>query len=154
MSYSIIDSIMTSFPHPILPTAKVEQHYQTIHATIKFLQTNSRAIDIHLDEGTLGHVGLITSDAAYAMISWTMNAEPTPWVTSNAPGRSPSETDWTAAQISAARHIWEEDVQTYRTCASIQQALKKQIIIVFEQMYWEILNDKMAGYANISARVM
>jgi hypothetical protein len=62
--------------------------------------------------------------------------------------------DLTAAQLSAARHVWEEDVQTYRTCTSVQQALKKQIIGVFEPMYLEILNDNMVGYANISARDM
>jgi hypothetical protein len=58
----------------------------------------------------------------------------------------------TAAQISAARHIWEEDVQTYRTYTSVQQSLKKQIISVFEPMYLDILNDSMVGYANIMAR--
>jgi hypothetical protein len=36
----------------------------------------------------------------------------------------------------------------------VQQALKKQIISVFEPMYLDILNDKMVGYANISARDM
>jgi hypothetical protein len=36
----------------------------------------------------------------------------------------------------------------------VQQALKKQIISVFEPMYLEILNDNMVGYANISARDM
>jgi hypothetical protein len=65
-----------------------------------------------------------------------------------------SNKDGTAAQISDARHIWEEDVQTYRTCTSVQQALKKQIISVFEPMYLDILNDNMVGYANISARDM
>jgi hypothetical protein len=70
------------------------------------------------------------------------------------PGRAPANTDGIAAQISAARHIWEEDVQTYRTCTSVQQALKKQIISVFEPMYLDILNDSMVGYANISARDM
>jgi hypothetical protein len=45
-------------------------------------------------------------------------------------------------------------VQTCRTCTSIQQALKKQIIGVFEPMYLEILNDNMVGYVNISARDM
>jgi hypothetical protein len=45
-------------------------------------------------------------------------------------------------------------VQTYRTCTSVQQALKKHIIGVFEPMYLEILNDNMVGYANISARDM
>jgi hypothetical protein len=60
--------------------------------------------------------------------------------------------DGTAAQLSAANHVWEEDVQTYRTCTSVQQALKKQIISVFAPMYLDILNDNMVGYANISAR--
>jgi hypothetical protein len=70
------------------------------------------------------------------------------------PGRAPAATDGTSAQISAARHLWEEDVQTYRTCTSVQQALKKQIISVFEPIYLDILNDNMVGYANISERDM
>jgi hypothetical protein len=65
-----------------------------------------------------------------------------------------SNNGWNSGQISAARHIWEEDVQTYRTCTSVQQALKKQIISVFEPMYLEILNYNMVGYAKISARGM
>jgi hypothetical protein len=36
----------------------------------------------------------------------------------------------------------------------VQQALKKQIISVFEPMYLDILNDNMVDYANISARYM
>jgi hypothetical protein len=62
--------------------------------------------------------------------------------------------DGTASQISAARHVREEDVQTYWTCTSVQQALKKQIISVFEPIYLNILNDNMVGYANISERDM
>jgi hypothetical protein len=50
------------------------------------------------------------------------------------PRAGTSNKDGTAAQISAARHVWEEDVQTYRTYTSVQQALKKQIISVFEPM--------------------
>jgi hypothetical protein len=76
------------------------------------------------------------------MISPTRNDKPTLWVTPPAP---PAATDGTAAQISAARQLWEEDVQTYRTCTSVQQALKKQTISVFEPMYLDILNDNMVG---------
>jgi hypothetical protein len=154
MKYSTVEDVMASFPHPVLPTVQGEPDYQTIHATRKFLQANSRAIDTHLGGGTLGHLGLIISDASYAIISPTTGEEPTLWVTPQAPGRAPAETDGTAAQLSAARHIWEEDVQTYRTCTSVQQALKKQIISVFEPMYLDILNENMVGYANISARCM
>jgi hypothetical protein len=88
------------------------------------------------------------------MISPTKDAVPTLWTKPQAPKRAPSNTDGTAAQIIASRHIWEEDVQTYRTCTSVQQALKKQIISVFGPIYLDILNDNMVGYANISARDM
>jgi hypothetical protein len=60
----------------------------------------------------------------------------------------------TAAQLSAARHVWEEAVLTFRTFNTVQQALKKQIITVFEPMYLDILNDDMVGFENISAREM
>jgi hypothetical protein len=107
-----------------------------------------------LGGGTLGHLGLIISDASYAMIAPTTDACQTLWKTPQPPRRAPANTDGTAAQISAARHIWEEDVQTYQTCTSVQQVLKKQIISVFEPMYLDILKDNMVGYANISARDM
>jgi hypothetical protein len=86
------------------------------------------------------------------MIATPTAEAPTLWVTPNAPGRAPATTDGIETQISAARHQWEEDVQTYRTYTSVQQALKKQIISVFEPTYLDILNDNMMGYANVSAR--
>jgi hypothetical protein len=110
---------MASFPHPVLPTVQGDPDYQTIHATIKFLQANSRAIDTHLGGGTLGHLGLIILDASYATIAPTTDTGPTLWTTPQAPGRAAANTDGTPAQISTARHIWEEDVQTYRTCTSV-----------------------------------
>jgi hypothetical protein len=145
MKYSTIEDVMTSSPHPVLPKVQGEPDYQTIHATRKFLQANSRVIDTHLGGGTLGHLGLIISDAAHAMIAPATNEEPTLWVAPNAPRRAPEATDGTTAQISAARHQWEEDVQTYQTCTSVQQALKKQIISVFEPIYLDISSDNMLG---------
>jgi hypothetical protein len=114
---------MKSFPHPILPPVEGEPDYQTTNATIKFLQANSRAINARLCGGTLGHLSLVISDVSYSNI-----APPTAdefWVTPNAPGWAPATTDKTAAQISASRHVWEENVQTYWTYTSVQQALKK-----------------------------
>jgi hypothetical protein len=115
MKYKTVEDVIESFPHPVLPTVQGEPDYQTIQPIRKSLQANSRAIDTHLNGGTLGHLGLIVSDASYAMIAPTMDAGPTLWVSQIAPGRAPSNTDGTAAQISAACHIWEEAVQTYRT---------------------------------------
>jgi hypothetical protein len=154
MKYSTVKDVMASSPRQLLPTVQGEPDYQTIHATRKFLQANLRAIDTHLGGGTLVHLSLIISDASYTMISPTTNEEPTLLITPQAPGQAPATTDGAAAQISAPHHIWEEDVQTYRTCTSVQQALKMQIISVFEPMYLDILNDNMVGYANISARGM
>jgi hypothetical protein len=120
MKYSTVDEVLEIFPHHILPTVEGEPDYQTIHATRKFLQANSRAIDTHLGGGTLGHLGLIFSDSAYSNIAPPTAGEPTFWETPNALGRAPATTDGTSAQLSAARHVWEEDVQTYRTCTSVQ----------------------------------
>jgi hypothetical protein len=149
-----MEDVIASFPHPVLPTVQGEPDYQTIHATRKSLQASSRAIVTHLGGGTLGHLGLIISDASYAMIAPTTDAGRTIWISPQAPGRAPANTDGTSAQISAARHVWDEDVQTYRTYTSVQQALKKQIISVFEPMYLDVLNDNMVGFTNISARDM
>jgi hypothetical protein len=154
MKYATVEDVIASFPHSVLPTVQDEPDYQTIHAIRKSLQANSRAIDSHLGGGTLGHLGIIVSYASYAMIAPAIDAGPTLWVSPTAPGQAPANTDGTAAQISAARHIWEEDVQNYRTYTSVQQALKKQIISVFEPMYLDVLNDNMVVFANISAQDM
>jgi hypothetical protein len=120
MNYATDEGVIGSFPHPVIPTVQGELDYQTIHATRKFLQGNVRAIDTHLVGGTLGHLGLIISDASYAMIAPEMDAGPTLWINPQAPGWAPANKDGTAAQTSAARHVWEEDVHTYRTYTSVQ----------------------------------
>jgi hypothetical protein len=48
-------------------------------------------------------------------------------------------------------HHWEEAVVTFRTWNTVEQALKTQIITVFEPMYPEILNNDMFGFANTTA---
>jgi hypothetical protein len=145
---------LSLFPHPILPTVKDEPDYQTIHAIRKLLQANARSIDTHLGGGALGHMGLIVSDASYDMIAPATEAGPTLWESPTDPGCDPGNKDGTAAQISAARHTWNEEVQTYRTFTSVQQALKKQIITVFESMHLDVLNEDMVGFANITTRAM
>jgi hypothetical protein len=52
-------------------------------------------------------------------------------------------------QLSAVKHSWEEAAISYSTFNTVQQALKKQIITVFEPMYLDILNNGMVGFANI-----
>jgi hypothetical protein len=79
MKYATFEDVMASFPHAVLPTVQGEPDYQTIHAIIKFLQANSRAIDTRLGGGTLGHLGLIIPDAAYTMIFPTTDAGPKLW---------------------------------------------------------------------------
>jgi hypothetical protein len=93
MKYATVEDVMTSLPHPVLPTVQGEPDYQTIHATRKFLQANSREIDTHLGGGTLGHLDLIISDASYSMIAPTTAAGPTLWTNTQAPGRAPANTD-------------------------------------------------------------
>jgi hypothetical protein len=154
MKYATVEDVIASLSHPILPTVQGEPYYQTIHAIQKLLQANSRAIDTHLGGGSLGHLGLIVSDASFSMIAPATDAGPTLRVSPIAAGRAPANTDGTAAQISAARQIWDEEVQTYHTYTSVQQSLKNQIITIFEPMHLDVLNDDIVGFAKISTGVI
>jgi hypothetical protein len=106
MKYATVEDVKASFPQPILPPGQGEPDYQTIHAIRKLLQANARAIDTHFGGGALGHLGIIVSDASFAMIAPATEEFLTLWE---------SPTDGTAAQISAVRHTWDEEVQTYLT---------------------------------------
>jgi hypothetical protein len=88
MKYATIEDVIASFPHPVLPTVQGEPDYQTTHATRKFNQANSRAIDTHLGGGTLVQLGLIISDASYAIIAPTTDDGTTLWITPQAPENS------------------------------------------------------------------
>jgi hypothetical protein len=155
MKYATLEDIVASFPHPILTTVQGETDYQTIHVIWKSLQANARAIYTHLGGGALGHLDIIVSDAAYAIITPTGENGPILCVNPTSPGRAPAVLDQgTAAKFSAARHSWEEAVLTFCTFNTVQQALQKQIITVFEPIYLDILNDDMVGFANITAREM
>jgi hypothetical protein len=136
MKYAKVEDVIASFPHPILPTVQGEPDYQTIHAIRKLLQPNARAAETNLGGGALGHLGLVVLDASYAMVAPATEAGPTLWISPTAPGWAPANTDGTSAQISAAKHSWEESFHTYRTFTSVQQALKKQIITVFSPCIW------------------
>jgi hypothetical protein len=151
MKYATVEEVISRFPHPILTTVQGEPDYQTIHAIRKLLQANAREID--LGGGVLGHMGIIVSDASYSMVALSIEAGSTLWLNPTAPWRSPENTDGTA-KIGASRHIWEEAVLTFRTYTSVQQALKKQIITVFEPIYLDILNDDSVVFENITAHEM
>jgi hypothetical protein len=47
-----------------------------------------------------------------------------------------------------------DDVVTFRTWTTVEQALKKQIITVFKPMYINIINNDMVEFANTTARDM
>jgi hypothetical protein len=103
MKYATVEDVIASFLHPVLPTVQGEPDYQAIHAIRKSLQANSRAIDTHLGGGTLGHMGLIVSDASYAMIDPATDAGPAISISPQTPGRAPANTDGTAAQSEKVR---------------------------------------------------
>jgi hypothetical protein len=126
MKYATVEDVIASFYHPILKTVQGENDYQTINAIRKLLQATDGAIDTYLGGGALGHLGLIASDASYAMVAPSTQVGPTLWVNPTAPRRAPENLDQgTAAQISAARHAWEESFLNFHTFNTVQHALKK-----------------------------
>jgi hypothetical protein len=125
MKHTTVEDVISSYPRTILSTVQGGgglsiqggADYQFIHAIRKLLQANARAIGTHLGGETLGHLGIIVSVAAYTVV-----APPHPWENPAAPGRGPEviAAD-TSAQISAAGHLWEENVQIFRTYCTVEQ---------------------------------
>jgi hypothetical protein len=95
------------------------------------------------------------TNASYSIIAPTGDNGTILWTSPTAPGCEPEFLyQGTVAQLSTVRHSWEEAFLTYCTFNTVQQALKKQIITVFEPMYLDIVNEYMVGFANITAREM
>jgi hypothetical protein len=108
MKYATVEDVVAIFPHPILPSVQGELDYQDIHAIRKLLQANARDIDTHLGGGALGHLGIIVSEAAYAIVAPTGENGPLLWVYPTPPGRAPAVIDQgTVAQLIPSRHSWE-----------------------------------------------
>jgi hypothetical protein len=151
MKYATVEDIIASFPHPVLSSVPWEQDYHTLHSIHKMLRANARSIETHLGGGSFGNLGVIISYIAYEGMSPL-----TAWVNPTFPGWAPVviEGGGTAAKISANKHRWEEATIAFKTYNTAQSALKKQIIMVVEPMYIEILNDDLAGFANTTSRDM
>jgi hypothetical protein len=103
MKYSTIEDVMASLSRPILPTVEGEPDYQTIHATRKFLQSNSRAIDTHLVGGALGHLGLIIHFGKHQTPRAVTSNNG--WNSSPNQRRSPQQINAGYAQIFATGHF-------------------------------------------------
>jgi hypothetical protein len=148
MNYARVEDVIASFPHPILPTVQGEPDYQTIHAIQKLLHANARAVDTHLGRWSFGTLG------RHCFCRVVRNLHTTPSMVKPSSNSAGPEViaEGTAAQIIAARHIWEENVQTFRTYNTVEQALTKQMITVFETMYLDIPNDDMVGFSSTSSR--
>jgi hypothetical protein len=129
MKHAAVEDIIASFPHQILLTVQGGPDYQTTHAIRKLLHVNAWAIDTHLGGGALGHLGIIVSVAAYTVVATTH-----PWSNPAPPGVIAAGT---VAQISAARHLSEENINTFRTYRTVEQSLKKQIITIFNPCIWK-----------------
>jgi hypothetical protein len=100
------------------------------HSISKLLRANTRSIETNLGGGAIGHLSIIMSIAACATVAPTHQ-----WVNPESPGRGPTKIDGgTAAQIAAERHRWGEAVVTFRTWTNVDQALKNQMIMIFEPM--------------------
>jgi hypothetical protein len=117
MKYTTVEDVIASFPHSVLPTVQGDPDYQTIYAIRKSLQANSRAIDTHLGGGTLGQLGLIVSDACYAMIAPETDAGPTIWVSPTAPGVGSRTRDRIEAGPALVTNTMSHQGKTYSRAA-------------------------------------
>jgi hypothetical protein len=88
------------------------------------------------------------------MVALATEAVPTLWIIPTAPGGGYQLTQKELRRKSARPDTAGKKLSILTTFTSVQQALKKDIITVFEPMYLDVLNDDMVGFANIIDRAM
>jgi hypothetical protein len=123
MKYATLEDVISSFPHPILPSVTGKPYYHTLHSIRKMIRANARSIDNHLGGGAFGHFCVTISDATYEIISPL-----TAWQNPEFPGRAPAaiEGGGTAAQTSIEKYRWEEATTDFKTYNTVQSALKSK----------------------------
>jgi hypothetical protein len=100
MKNATVEDFIDSFPFTILPTLQGEPYYHTIHSIQKLLCANAYSIETNIGGGALGHLGIIVSIAAYAIV-----IPEDPLENPEALGWGPEEIDGgMTAQLAAERH--------------------------------------------------
>ena len=141
-----VETIKEGFPHLLIPRHAGAPSFESVQATHKLLKANAASVPSDLGGGTHGLLGLMLDDAVYN------NVTGHPFVRPANPGNSAViPVGATAAQTHTLERIHAENLRVFREVIRTDQALKQQLLQVFDDMYFKALRNPHVGYTNATA---
>jgi hypothetical protein len=147
--------ILSQFPHqelsPITSTNE-RPDYASLVLLRQEVYANALAIDSTRGRGTDGHLGVVTSAARYLAITQTarelpINPGPNPALPSRMATR---DSPHTSEEFAEARRAHARDLLAFRTCATVESLLKRQLLQAVPSTFIYETSDIELGYAQVS----
>jgi hypothetical protein len=144
-----VDSMIASFPVPVLPRITGRPTYDSIALLTTDIHRNTASVHSKLGGGANGHLGTSLNPPIYATVSNV------PWQDPPNPGPMPNlPPAANQTLIRALERQHDEALRVWRQFTLVQDAIKAQIIQAIEPMYLETLNNRYTGFAGITIRAM
>jgi hypothetical protein len=146
MTASTPDELIAGFAHSSLPKVTGEPIFEDLKVIRQLLNTNAMSVASYKGGGCHGHLEIIMTNEEYFAVA--VYVFPVP----NTPGPSAAVVaGMIAAVITETTRLHKEATQVYRTYHNVYQAIKKLIIVSFDNTYINALSDKIVGYTNCTS---
>jgi hypothetical protein len=146
------DKLTASFPHPILAKITGEPTREEILDLFTAVKENAASVHTTLGGGLNGHLGAVLTAAQYLVavpVGHVAYAAPAP------PGNQAAIANGaTAAQIAQLNMAHHRVAKVFYGYATMQTALKNQIIAAIEQKFLRALRNRNVGFNNITVLQM
>ena len=140
-----VDYVNTYFPHPVPTKIEGEPSYKTLTTLLNELKSNASSVDSDLGGGDHGYLGLVLSDADYALIPGTV-----PFVAPGFPGALNVPATATQVEAFTLKENHEENTRKYRECANVERALQRHLQKAIEKKYLASFLDEDTGLLSSS----
>ena len=138
-----IQMIKEGFPHLLILQQGGAPTFESIQATHKLLEANAASVPSDLGGSTHGLLGLMLDDAIYNNVTGHNFVHPVN------PGNSTIvPAGATAAQTHTIEHVHTDNLRVFCETTCTDQALKQQLLGVYDDMYFKALHNLHVGYTN------
>ena len=141
---SATNYIETHFEYKELDKIHGEPTYDTIKRLHNQVKANAASVPSSLGGGMFGHLGLVLSPRAYALIS---NA---PFVRPNHPGPLVIPPGQTQAQIKALEDQHREALRVFNEVLGVEANLRQQIVSAIEAPYLKAIRNRHSNAINMT----
>ena len=136
MATTAIDYKRTHFEKPDLTQIRGQPSFETLSQLIRELKANAQCVHTNLGGGNLGHLGLVLTDAQYALISTALFVRPTH------PGPLLIVAGTTGPMSTVLKEQHKETLRSFHEVHNVEKSLKQQIVAALEPQFFKAIRNR------------